>query len=375
MADFNLYGPINDLGYGVFTRGLISGLLDLNKKDFNLSIIGQPQIEDQAELTTLTRLAQQNPWNRKTTSIAIWHEFDLTRFSGQKLVAFPIFETSDFFPIAKHYMSQMDAVFVASSWAKGVVQKAIGASFPVFVVPAGANLLTSATVEQTNKFNSFTFLTLGKYEQRKSPLETIKAYLLGFQDRPVHTRLICHCYNPFDNNFKNNMLQMLTAMGLKPLKSASPNSLVATHKSCIVEIPLGRIPREQVFQLYKACHMGVFPSKGEGWNLPLMEAIQSGLPCIATDYSAHTEYLTPEFNYDQSLLLKKFALQPAHDGVYFKGDRGNWAVVDVRDLAEKMTYAYDNYSSISTSFDNTKIKETFTWKNMASKFLEATSQI
>lgn len=377
MSQFNLYGPINNLGYGIFTRGLIQGLTQQGHLDFHLNMIGgQPQIENpsQEEMGLLQYLSQV-PWQRSSPSIAIWHEFDLSKFSGNKLIGFPIFETTGFFPAAINYLSQMDAVMVPSTWAKNVIHNNVGESLPVFVVPGGANLVKSDAVDKTQKYEGFTFLHIGKFENRKSTIELIRAYVMAFSETKFQTRLLCHCYNPFDQHFQQNMVKLLSSLGLRVIQSTSQYSIVAIKGNSIVEIPVGRIPDEQVSQLYRAAHIGVFPAKGEGWNLPLMEAIQSGLPCIATNHSAHTEYLNEEFNYPQELLLNQFNLQPAFDGLYFKGDRGNWAVISVEELSQKMRIVYDNYPQILARFDNGKIKETFNWANTATKFLECLSNV
>jgi glycosyltransferase involved in cell wall biosynthesis len=375
MNKFNLYGPVNNLGYGIFTRGIIKGLKQLGNVDYHLDIIGQPQLDGPGEEANLINHLIQKPWTRKAASVAIWHEFDLSKFSGEKLVAFPIFETTGFFPAATNYLAQMDAVMVASNWAKQVIHKNVGDSLPVFVVPGAANLTSSPAVTATSKYEGFTFLHVGKFENRKSTIETIRAYIAGFSNTTFQTRLLCHCFNPFDQSFQHNMAKVLQSLGLRLIQAATPSSLIAIKGNCIVEIPVGRVSDEQLSQLYRAAHVGVFASKGEGWNLPLMEAIQSGLPCIATNYSAHTEYLTSQFDYPQDLLLTNLKMEPAYDGLYFKGDRGDWAAPSIEELAHKMRYAYDNYHEIVAKFDPTKIAQTFTWTNSANKFLECLSSI
>jgi len=367
----NLYGPINDLGYGIVTRGIIKGLEELGTSDFHLAPIGQIQIEDQQQTQGLVNYTK-NFWNRDLPSVAVWHEFDLSKFSGKKLVAMPIFETDNFFPLAKSYLSQMDAIFVLSSWAKKVINESVNADLPVFVVPAAANLLETEAVLSVKKAPIFTFISLGKLEKRKGHLELLQAYINAFKDLKVETRLILHCFSPFEQNFAQAIGSLLNSLGLTVINSVHKNiCMVGSCGRAVVEVPLGRIPTEQINKLYRYAHIGVFPAKAEGWNLPLMEAIQSGTPCIATNYSAHTEYLTEQYRYPQDLLLSNLGTEVAVDGKFFHGDRGNWCKYDVKDLSEKLLYSYYNYERIQQSFDCSLLREEFTWKRSAQKFMNA----
>lgn len=374
MQKLNLYGPINDLGYGIFTRGLLRGLTELDTS-CHLAPIGQIQITDQFD-SSMLNTAISTPWIRSLPSIAVWHEFDLNKFSGKKLIAFPLFETTLFNDSAKNYLSQMDGILVASEWGKSVMIENIGNSVPIFVVPGAADLIETPAVLATNKSNAFTFINVGKFEKRKSTLEAIHAYVSAFHNQPVDTRFIVHCFNPFDNNFKESMLSHLQRLGLSIAKSSSNQScIVASQGNAIVEVPIGKLSKESLCQLYRHCHVGVFPAKAEGWNLPLMEALQSGLPCIASDYSAHTEYCKDSFGFPTELLLNKLTMNIADDGIWFKGDRGSWAEIDTAELAQKMIDSYNNYNSIMSKFSPNILRNTFSWKNSATKLLEALQSI
>lgn len=374
---FNLYAPINELGYGHFARILIDGFEQLNISNYHLNLIGNIDLENQEEKGKIIQRLSSYAWMRQAPGVALWHEHDLSRFSGNKLIAFPIFETTKLIPIAKHYLSQMDAIFVMSAWARKVLldQQNLGASAKVFVVPGAVKLDTSEQVMATKKAQAFTFVTIGKYEKRKAPIEIIQAYVKAFAERTADTRLIAHVYNPFDPNFSHNITKVLTSLGLTIVPSSSQSSVVARVKNAIVEVPLGRLSRQQVCQLYRYGHVGLFPARAEGWNLPLMEAIQSGMPCIATDYSAHTEYLNSTYDYPEELLLKKLTMVPAQDGVYFKGDRGNWADFSVDDLSHKMKEVFDNYTTLLNKFNPEKIITEFTPKNSAVKFMKSLEEV
>jgi len=375
MSNFNLYVPLNDLGYGRLSRGLIKGLQSIGAGNFFLSPIGNPDLEDKQEQQDLITFSQNSRWNKSAPGVAIWHEFDLARFSGSKLVAFPIFETTKFNPLAISYLSQMDAVFTLSEWAAQVVRDNIPSQKKVFSVPAAANVIVNENTEKVKKAKSFTFLAMGKYEARKSPVETIQAYINAFSETKEDTQLICHIHNPFDRNFTANIISILKQLGLSVVPSSQPNNICAIKGSSVVQVITNRVFEEDIFKLFRHAHVGVFPAKAEGWNLPLMEAIQSGLPCIATNYSAHTEYLNSKFGYNPDLLLNKLTMVPAVDGQYFHGDRGNWALPDVNEISEKMKYCYYNYAEVLNKFDNTSIKSEFTWDNMAKRFVNSLQQV
>ena len=51
--------------------------------------------------------------------------------------------------------------------------------------------------------------------------------------------------------------------------------------------------QHHVAALLADCDCGVFPSRAEGWNLGLLECMSVGLNVIATNYSAHTEFVEP----------------------------------------------------------------------------------
>jgi glycosyltransferase involved in cell wall biosynthesis len=318
-------------------------------------------------------------WDRSAPSVAVWHEFDLNKFSGNKLIAYPIFETTKFNKEAVNYLQQMDCVVVTSKWAKNVVEENIGASTPITVVQGGSDLLqTPAVLSTPRNATAFTFLALGKLEQRKSYAETIAAYIQAFENKDADTRLVCHCFTPFDKNFQTTVQTLLSQLGLEIINySTVQGSITARRGSAFVEIPRGQLPKEHVYRLYRHAHVGIFPAKAEGWNLPLLECIKSGTPAITLNYSAPTEYANEAFGYPKELLLNDFNLVTANDGVFFHGDRGKWAQPNIDEISAAMLYCYDNYSNLEEKFQTTssKITEQFTWQNTAKQLLEVVDSV
>lgn len=88
-------------------------------------------------------------------------------------------------------------------------------------------------------------------------------------------------------------------------------------------VVLGRtVPGAEMPALYRIASALVAPTRGEGWGRPFMEAMASGVPVIATRWSAHLEFMHDE----NSLLLDVDRLDAA-DGVevpLYQGQR--WAM-------------------------------------------------
>ena len=91
------------------------------------------------------------------------------------------------------------------------------------------------------------------------------------------------------------------------------------------------IPRmetqQEVYNIMSQVDCGVFPSRGEGWNLELLEMMAVGKHVIATDYSAHTEFCTEE----NCGLIPINTTEPAFDGKWFFG-QGNWAEMNTLEI-------------------------------------------
>merc|ERR1712061_937271 len=67
----------------------------------------------------------------------------------------------------------------------------------------------------------------------------------------------------------------------KTVESVADRILVVKDILALAQLP----------SLYHAADAFVLPSHGEGWGLPTMEAMASGLPTIATGWGGQTEYM------------------------------------------------------------------------------------
>ena len=116
--------------------------------------------------------------------------------------------------------------------------------------------------------------------------------------------------------------------------------------------------------LYSQVDFGVFPSHAEGWNLEILELMACGTPCIATNYSGHTEFL----NETNSMLIHPTGMEDVHDtvgGRWFRG-QGQWCSFEVEHLVDTLRAAHDMRQSNRVDLSFPELRKTvdkFTWKN------------
>ncbi|EDQ89020.1 uncharacterized protein MONBRDRAFT_25815 [Monosiga brevicollis MX1] len=96
------------------------------------------------------------------------------------------------------------------------------------------------------------------------------------------------------------------------------------------------VPDGEMPQLYRAADVFVLPSHGEGFGRPHVEAMASGLPVMATNWSGPTAYMTRDNGYP----IPIEGLVPLPDGP-FRG-RHQWAMPNVTALEALLLEAADN---------------------------------
>jgi glycosyltransferase involved in cell wall biosynthesis len=85
-------------------------------------------------------------------------------------------------------------------------------------------------------------------------------------------------------------------------------------------------------QYYQACHALVYPSHGEGKNLPALEHAATGGVELVTDWSGHQEWLNPDYAYPLACTV-----QPMTPG---KPELAHWAVVEIAEVKRVMWHVF-----------------------------------
>ena len=352
----NLLAPINQLGYGVAGLNIT---IELSKvMDVSLWPIGPPDCEQRyiPILKECVNNAQMPDF--QAPSLRVWHQHDMCQFvgSGEK-IGFPIFELDTFTDQEKHHLSNLDRLFVCSEWAKQVVHEQIPTikKSRVNVIPLGVDrdIFQESDISREETI----FFNCGKWEVRKGHDFLIEAFLEAFTPED-NVELWMMCHNPFNNDEENLSWEQ-------------------KYKQSPLGDKIRIIPRQttqkDVYNIMQQVDCGVFPSRGEGWNLELLELMSCGKHVIATNYSGHTEFC----NKDNCLLIDVEEKEEAVDDKWFFG-QGKWAKLGEKQMKQTSYYmsAIHRAKSRNTLERNTdcvKTAKRFSWQNTAKEIINAIS--
>ena len=352
----NLQAPINQLGYGVAGLNILKALQD--KAEVSLFPIGQPQVTSQADADAVRKgMETAKTFDPQAPCVKIWHQNQMAeRIGSGKFIGFPIFELDTFSDLEKHHLISCDELMVCSEWAKQVCldqlymspngHTYLDADAKVHVVPLGvdAELFPPAPVRQDDKT---IFFNCGKWEIRKGHDILINAFKKVLE-HGENAELWMMCTNPFNSEEENNKWHEL-------------------YNHPKVKLIPRMETQQEVYNIMSQVDCGVFPSRGEGWNLELLEMMAAGKHVVATDYSAHTEFCTKE----NAGLVSISDVEPAFDGKWFFG-QGNWAKINDTevDMLAKLMQRFIKLSKGKVNTSGIETAKKFSWQNTAKEIIK-----
>lgn len=182
--------------------------------------------------------------------------------------------------------------------------------------------------------DKFKFLTVMGYSERKGVSILIRAFVeefgLGNGGRDAGKVAL---YFKGGWYLSNKAVSEIDAM-----VAAVPGLAVGNRP--LISFDFNIYPDDVLASLYKACDCFVLPSRGEGWSLPMCEAMSMGLPTIGTRWSGNLEFMTDENSY--LLNIDGFAEEPRCNWIthYYIGQK--FAVPSVTHLRKLLRHVYEH---------------------------------
>lgn len=375
----NIYAPINLLGYGIHANNMVKALMD-NGEEINLTPLGEVQNDPYFE--PYWQKARDNALNfdAKAPSLFIFHDQFSHQACGNPLLSFSVFETTKLSELSKRMLMNgpTDVILTTTAAHKAILEEN-GISKQIEVVNEGVDDCIFNTVPPNKFINTgkFTFITVGKNEMRKNTDAAIMSFIKTMGDKEA--ALIAHTFNPFANKQKGHPFQNLACWvgfdpqqyGYRYIGWTGSSHHFSNDKSDIYFTP-PIIQTAEMARLYHSADVGIAISRGEGWDLPLTEMLACGLPTIATNCLGHSEYLTNAPEIQKDLVIEPTGKELANDGLWFKGEQGDWDTFNLKAVSELITKTYEDKEKYGTKSEEISnyILDNYTWSKAAERVKE-----
>lgn len=276
--------------------------------------------------------------------------------SGSYKVGFTMLETDRIPSEWARQANTMDEVWVPSRF-NAESFKASGVEKPIHVIPLGVDPdHFNPQIVQHPLAGVYTFLSIFEWGERKAPEILLRAFNEEFRaDEPVI--LLAKTLN-VDPGIE--VEREIANLGLDPNGGRIHFSLNQV------------VPTYQLGVLYRSADCFVLTTRGEGWGMPVIEAMACGLPVIATNWSAHCDFMTESNAYP----LPIEGLVPAQAKCpYYAGFR--WAQPSRSHLRRLMRYVFDHQAEGRAKGEcaSRYVRANWTWAHAANKIVARLDRI
>ena len=347
-------------GYAVSAKNMMSAL-DEQGVDIRYKYIygeGTPfPVEETDDCDSrLMILIRRRPFETNCPQVAYGQGDVLYKNDGRYKIGFTMLETTGIPAEWVRQCNLMDEVWVPSSFNEKTFRDS-GVKVPVHVIPLGVDPnYYSPQIHSYKHHTKFTFLSVFEWGERKAADILIRAFSNTFRKN----RDVCLICKVFNNDGSINIDEEIRKL---QLPADGPDILFLYNtKFAAYDMPT----------LYRSADCFVLPTRGEGWGMPILEAMACGLPVIATNWSSQTDFFNEKNGYpvDVEKLINAEAKCPYYEGF-------QWAQPSEEHLMERMRYVYDHKQEARELglIAAADARTNWTWDNSARKILERLKEI
>lgn len=259
-------------------------------------------------------------------------------------------------------LNEMDEIWTTSEFAKNSIRNS-GVKPPIFNMREGVDpnyFHPDIKPFENNVDKKFLFISNFAWGRRKGVNELFEAFSKEF-------------------SYKEDVALVIKALPSYHAMDIKKDMAGLYHQSDSAPILVwdAVLPNHLLSGFYAAGHCLVFPTRGEGFGLPPLEALACGVPVITTCYSGMMDYLVKNgkplpgvelINYK----MKKF---DGTDSIYYHGF--NWAMPSVSHLRRLMRKVFNNYKEYKEGAMQSSeyVRKEWNWEKSADLVINRLKQI
>lgn len=223
-------------------------------------------------------------------------------------------------------LNLMDELWVSCVQEKrNLIDSGVTVQISIVPVPYKVSTYEAQPLAVPELKNKFVFYYIGEYNERKNIMALVKAFHREFSPEEDVTLLI-----------KTNSPELKKEIN-------EWHDYSRTRKQYIPEVIIdGQVPENFILDIHKTGNCFVCPSRGEGFCLPIMDALYYNNPVLCTDNT----YPVSIFGYDvvpvDSMEVPVDCKHPPLPNIYTGNE--TWMEINVLDLQQKMRAEYEDTS-------------------------------
>jgi len=254
----------------------------------------------------------------------------------------------------EHFNQHLDLMMVTATFVEKALRQS-GLRVPIAVVGNGTDHILEATADAPptrREGQPRRLLHVSSCFPRKGADVLVEAFAKQFSKRDNVELVI----KTFDN--PHNVVELDIARAKANHPGMAPITLLKQSLA----------PSELVTLLRSADAL-VAPSRGEGFGLPLAEAILLGVPVVTTGYSGQLDFCS-----DRTAWLVDYKLQRSQAHVSVAG--AEWAEPDAQSLGDQMRRALSDReaSAAKVARGQALLRAHFKWSDVATRVLRAVAK-
>lgn len=341
-------------GYAVSAKNL---MLSLDRKNIDIRYkyiygAGTPFPVEEPELSDnyIVNIIRQRKFDTNMPQVVYGQGDVFEKNNGKYKIGYTMLETTG---IPKEWVRQanmMDEVWVPSQFNVETFRNS-GVTVPIHIIPLGIDpSYFNIKIKSYKNHPKYTFLSIFEWGERKAPEILLRAYSKAFK-KTDDVLLLCKVFNNDRSVNVNTQIQNLN------LPSDGPEIVFLYNQN---------IQDYQMPTLYRSADCFVLPTRGEGWGMPILEAMACGLPTIATGWSAQTDFINDKNGY---VINVKQLIDAKAKCPYYKGFQ--WADPDEDHLVELMRYVYEHREEATQigRLAAEEVQKMWTWDAAADKII------
>jgi glycosyltransferase involved in cell wall biosynthesis len=356
MRRIRLFGVQSNAGIGVHSQSLYHCLRRYEGGLFSVEFFNHASPTEVESAVASTHEMDVN--------ICFFPESFAARLSGI-CIYYAVFESNRPSPGYEKWLEDFDFIFTPSAWGKNCMVRYGLPEERIFVAPEGVDPFAFHPFGRSlvKKDGPVRILMVGKYESRKGYAEALEAFrIASAHEQNMELWMKPDWVNPQGSGMHPEFLALAQPYANLPVKLVS-----------------GLLSQAQMVDLYRQSDVFLFPSRCEGWGLPLIEAIACGLPAVCCDFGGQSEFLAaiPKLHLSVPYELAPIECPVWHNWYqHADGNYGEWAKVDPAVLAGKIIEAVRSPNLRAHGMAAARVIRTrFSWERSADTCVSHLNQL